>query len=521
MMKENKAVKWILEHENLLEALLMMFLPLLCCLVTCALEGQSIGRVYLPASEWNDELFYYKQVEGIVHYGYPQGYFGFNESHAMKLSFAAWSPVLVWPWILWGLVFGWNFHSPIYCNIFLMMAAMFGFVLLAKPTRKQLGLLTLMFVTFTPFTRYMLSGMPEVICFAMVILTFSLGVSYLRREHAAKLVILFVMTGVMTLMRPYLIVFMLLPVYFLVRKRKWLGLLISVIIAGAAGAGYIGIKYYLGADYFAPLFDTTWVTAFRDVGIFGGVKYMLYRLWTEGRLFMAMLVEAFISGLAAGARFAGFIWIMLLLFWQAFVSGRKKEKQGLVLNLFLAVCFFGMWMALLLMYKMDEGSKHLLTFTAAGMFAVCLMKTKFYKKTIVTAALFAYLYIAMANNAYEYQIPYYTEERAGQVAAWEEIFDRELSVDRENTPSFDNVVVWVFSDIGEKEAECTPWQYLYALPEGFGISCCMWDYTTQNFEDLQSRYLAVTLEGTVEQMCVEKGLRLVGRSGGMAVYELR
>lgn len=100
---------------------------------------ESIGQVYLPSSEWNDELFYFKQVEGIVNYGFPLGYFGFNESHALQLSFAAWSPVLVFPWILWGLVFGWNLLSPVICNIVLMTVTIFVFVWLVKPTWKQLG----------------------------------------------------------------------------------------------------------------------------------------------------------------------------------------------------------------------------------------------------------------------------------------------------------------------------------------------------------------------------------------------
>ena len=147
-MNKEKLLSWIKGHENLLWAVVMSLLPLICCAATCAFQGQRLSSVYLPASEWNDELFYFKQVEGIVNYGYPQGYFGFNESHARQLSFAAWSPVLVWPWILWGLVFGWNLQSPVICNIVLMMITMFGFVRLVKPDRKQLGVLTLLFVSF-------------------------------------------------------------------------------------------------------------------------------------------------------------------------------------------------------------------------------------------------------------------------------------------------------------------------------------------------------------------------------------
>ena len=63
-----------------LKAVIMGLLPLLCCAITCAIHGYGIGDIYLPASDWNDELFYYKQVESMLEYGYPQGYFGFNES---------------------------------------------------------------------------------------------------------------------------------------------------------------------------------------------------------------------------------------------------------------------------------------------------------------------------------------------------------------------------------------------------------------------------------------------------------
>ena len=65
----------------MLKALLLAMLPLVCCLVYCGSQGRSLGEVYLPSSEWNDELFYYKQVESILKFGYPLGYYGFNESH--------------------------------------------------------------------------------------------------------------------------------------------------------------------------------------------------------------------------------------------------------------------------------------------------------------------------------------------------------------------------------------------------------------------------------------------------------
>ncbi len=88
---------WKREWGTCLRAVLLALLPVIACLVYCVGKGQGIGQIYLPASERNDELIYYKQVEAILRCGYPQGYFGFNESHALRLSFAAWSPVLMLP----------------------------------------------------------------------------------------------------------------------------------------------------------------------------------------------------------------------------------------------------------------------------------------------------------------------------------------------------------------------------------------------------------------------------------------
>lgn len=218
---------WKAEKRYLLliKTLLAALLPITGCLLYCAMQGKTIGQVYLPGSEWNDELFYFKQVEAMVEFGYPQGYFGFNESHALKLSYAAWSPVLVFPWVVWGLLFGWNMLSPIICNILLMTLATALFVWLVKPTWKQFGILTLLFFLYTPFVRYMLSGMPEIICFSILIVFYGVAVSFLRNEKLGKIVWMLVLSGLLTLMRPYMLVFMLLPMAFWIKKNKWQGII--------------------------------------------------------------------------------------------------------------------------------------------------------------------------------------------------------------------------------------------------------------------------------------------------------
>lgn len=524
-----KILKWWKQDKRyltMIKAVLMALLPVVCCLVYCAMQGRSIAEVYLPCSEWNDELFYYKQVESIVNFGYPQGYFGFNESHALKLSFAAWSPVLVFPWILWGLLFGWNLMSPIVCNIVLMTAVCFLFVWLVKPSWKQEGITALLFCLYTPFVRYMLSVMPEVICFSLLILFYSLAVNYLNGEKTYKLVFLFILSGLLTLMRPYMLLFMLLPAYFWWRKSRWRGLAGSAAVFAAVLAVYWAIKHYLGAEYFAPLFFTDWVDAFFEKGLFGGIRYTCGKLYYMASSFKAHTIQGFRTGLASGAFFAGYLIMMLVLLGQSlkdFISLRRQKRKPtaqLIIESHLAFSFVAMLFALLLMYKLTEGSKHLLTFMAAGVFVIGMLETRFYKKAVVVGITFAYFYSYMALNPYDYQAPFAEEQRVAQVERWREALADAMALDMETAPGYENSVIWVFWDQnpGSSKTALMKWQLLYSLPEGFGISCCEQEYVLKNFEELQSRYIATMAGGEVDVRCRRAGYTELNRDEEMALY---
>ena len=555
-MKKERFVDWWKQDKRymtLLKAVLMAMLPLLCCLVRTAAEGRSIGQVYLPSSEWNDELFYFKQVEGIVNYGFPRGYFGFNESHALQLSFAAWSPVLVFPWILWGLLFGWNLLSPVICNIVLLTITMFVFVWLVKPTWKQLGILTVLFSLYSLFVRYMLSGMPEVICFSLLILFYGLAMSYLKRETKGKLISMFVVSVLLTLMRPYMLLFLMLACFFWIRKNKCIGWVGSFVAVAVTGITYVLIKHYLGAEYFTPLFYTDWITTFFTEGIGAGFKNFFGTLHWKGLEFYRHCIAGVKTGLASGAFFDGYLLVLLILLVQSFLDirtlrrakrveriamepedkkvrealfgpytlteDRKRELHNqLVIEVHFALSLIAMLFAHLLMYKMVEGSKHFLTFIAAGIFIVSMLETRYYKKAVLLGAAFLYLYSFKAVEPYDYQIPYVTEERQAQVEYWREIFSEKLAMDTEQVPNYENVVIWTFGDETPEGHQNLKWQLLYSAPKGFGISCCEREYITEHLTELQSRYLATVSGGAIDEMCRTAGYEELGRDADMVLY---
>ncbi len=514
--------KWSV--ERLCKAGIMALLPLVCCLIYCALQGQSFMNVYLPSGEWNDELLYYKQVEAILEYGYPYGYYGYNEGRAAYLSFGAWSPILVLPWVIWGALFGWNLFSSVLCNLFLLSAAIFVFVYLVNPDVKQLVLLAVLYGLFPMFNRYIMSGMPEIICFSLVIVFYGVAVSYLKEKASnGKLVWLFVLSALMTLMRPYLCLFIFLPGFLWVRKYKkwWAAVGSAVILLGTFGV-YVAINALLGAKYLEPMFSVEWLTVTLEEGFFAGIKFVLYTLVHKGMQVMLWMIEGFKSGYAEGAFYTVFLTAALLLLVQCILSFRKKNETEWIVCGHSAFTFAGMFGALLLMYGLGDGSRHLNTFVVAGIFLITLTDTKYFAKTAVIGVLFIYLFTIKGDNPDFYQVPFATEERVEWMQYWENTFEAEMELDMEDVPNYNNVVIWVLTDSKGKSAPVlTKWQALYALPEGMGISCCYSDYVNENIHRLKGRYIATLSGGSVDENSREAGFEEIGRKGELVVYRVR
>ncbi len=521
-MKFTGKTKW--PAERLCKAAVMALLPLIGCLTYCAVQGHSLLDVYLPASEWNDELLYFKQVEAILEYGYPYGYYGYNEGRAAYLSFGAWSPILLLPWVVWGALFGWNLFSPVLCNLFLLSGAIFIFVYLVKPKVRQLLLLAVLYGLFPMFNRYIMSGMPEIICFSLIIVFYGVAIHYLKEKASnGKLLCLFVLSVFMTLMRPYLGVFMLLPAFLWIKKyRKWWSVTGSVLIILGTLGMYGVINILLGSEYLEPMFSVEWIRITLEEGIFAGAGFVIYTLAHKGVEVVLWMIEGLRSGYAEGAFYLVFLMAALLLLVQCILSFRKKNETEWIVCGHAAFTFAGMFAALLLMYSLRDGSRHLNTFVVAGIFLISLTDTRYFVKTAVMGVLFLYLFTIKGDNPVFYQVPFATEERVEWMEYWEETFEEEMELDMEAVPNYNNVVVWVLTDSIEEGAPVlTKWQALYAIPEGMGISCCYSDYVNENIHRLKGRYIATLSGGSVDENSREAGFTEIGRKDGLVVYRVR
>ncbi len=505
--------------------LFMALLPILCCVVRCAIDGKNIFQVWLPGCQWNDELFYFKQVEAILQHGFPQGYYGFNESHALKLSFAAWSPVLAMPWVLWGAIFGWNLMSPILCNITLLSVTCICFVILTRPNWKQIGIFSVLFCLYTPIWRYVFSAMPEVICICMVSLFYCFAIRYTRKPSGSLLAVLFIWSFLMTLMRPYFLLFMLLPIWFMFRKYKWKGLLLSVPVVLLVMIVYYLINHFLSAEYLIPLFATDWIMAYFQGGIKAGLMATISKLYHSGGMFLAYTIEGFRSGLYAGTYLAAFDLMLLLLFIRCIVDFKQhrlgKKPENMEIHVHITFSFVAIFAALVMMYVLPEASRHMISFMCGGILVISMMDTKHYVKPIYTGLTFLYFFVFMAKDPLVYEIPYFDQGRQENLTYWEQVYEEYLEVSKDSVPGYENTIIWVLNDDTDEAADqVVKWQYLYSLPEGFGISCCQKEYLVENFSQLKSRYMLTLSGGELDQMCMEAGYEELGRREDTVLYRL-
>lgn len=519
-------------HKEKIERIACVFflavLPLLCAQLRCVIDGRSLSQVFLPLSPWNDELFYYKLTENVVKFGYPQGYFGFNESHGLYLSFAAWSPVLLVFWVIWGLLFGWNLLSPILCNIALLSLALLLFGILAKPDKGQTLLIGLLYITFMPVTRFALSCIPEAELFVLFIVFLGLAISCERQYAGWKIGVMFGLTMLMTWMRPYLILLFLSPAIFLLRKKgKWtLG--ISGGLIAVTGAVYAAVNHFFSAPYLTDLFYTEWITVYLKEGFVRGIYYTVWKLYTSFRTVLGLIKDNLTvkNGLisASGLYYFIFLLLTILLLVKLCLRVRHKNWKGFLLEGQMLLCMAGFFGADLLMYRIQEGGRHTLVYIIGCLFLIPFTNLgTAWKKWCIPAGLcilFVLLFTMRGNVPYEFFIPYTDKEYMTELEA----LSAELSENMQlsgKAPNYKNTVIWTFADTVDDKIENVDFGSYYAVPCGFGINLCDMGYMEVNLEELQSRYIGVTTGGEFEKRCLAAGGRPVGKNKYLAVYDMK
>lgn len=457
-----------------------------------------ITDIYLPAGEWNDEVFYYKQIAAMVKYGIPQGYFGYSEMPPKYGTFGAWSVVLLVPYLLWGKLFGWNVLSPVLANLTMITGAMGVLYYCIRPNVKQM-LIWISLIAFLPVvTRYILSGMVETVFFSSVLLFIGME-KRLEKEYNGKIVFLFyTVVAFCSLGRPYYMLFIFIPFFYWYKKHKKSAIGVtggySVILTGL----YIMINKYICAPYFSPIINTDFMQVLKGEGIGAMLLFLIKKYWNGLKEVVSYLVEAIRVGEDAGEIYLLFCVVVCFLLINYFFS---EQKRNIGFTLFLLTAIIS---AVILFYSVYVGCRHLLPFILYGIWILILENR--IKMLGLLSGVFGVICITIPKSEYMYQIPYANQEVVIENNRMIEELKDVMILD-ENV-GWKNTVVWVLNG-----------QYgiCYCVPDGYGINIC---FDNIDVETIKSDYILAHEDAATYESCFEYG-SVIWKGNGYVLFHKR
>ncbi len=501
------------------QVLIAILFPFVGSILYCLVRGTSFFTLFLPNSYNNDVLFYYKLVEGLCDGGIT-GFFGFNESHALHGGFAAWNPLILVPFFIAGKIFGWTYMTPIICNIVLFSIALAVFVILVKPKWNQLICALIILALFPSFWIHMMNSLPEIVITSILIIVVSALISYVSSGSNIALWVSLILSGYLTIVRPYMVLFFLFALLFLLQKKRLWSTISAIVSLCIVGIAYVLISRYLTADYFAPLYDMSMLKALGHFKFNEALSIAKDSLKIMFPGILSFLKGAFVYGSTAGTQYIMFSVALagsiVLMFCDIFT--KKKNKDYVSAYFIYILSGLGLTFAIFfLLVKPNEGGRHVFSFAILGIILVSLG----FKETvgkIFSGAIGILLIIFLIRGSLvptDYDIPMEKPGLASDIAYWEENFKAS------DETGYDNTIIWPLYDFVDGNVVITNYNELYGIPSKMGISCCFYDYVTGNIDNLKCKYAAVPAGGTIEAALIEKGVVLVGRTNDLAIYKLK
>lgn len=494
--------------KNKISILIVSFIPLISCIILLFLQKKHFGELYLPCSAWNDEVICFKIVEGTAKYGHPMGYFGYNESCAEILTFGSWSPFIIWPQVLWGYFFGWDFQQPIICNLALLSISFFIVALVLKPTLKQSIFALFMIVPFVLMSRYILSGMSEANCLISVLL-FCSGIIALNRKQGFSIglwILANAMLMLITLMRVYYILFGMLIIAVI--WQKWTELKPILFLQFALLLAYIILSIWvsqkLTAPYFEPLINTEWIKLFFMDFAYGVRNFISL---TENAF--SELGRLLYSGIRNGDPIGG----AYALFWiiGGFFLLRRNEHQLYRVLFFIWIL---MQLAIIYLYDIRVGSRHVLIFSYIGILVIA------YKEIKISIIVIMFFMIVLSNkgitkDAYYWNLPVYNDTISAEIAEGRKQMEKQITISDDDR--WDNTLYYPVRD-----KNVIDYHMLYALPTGIGIQWGNKFDVVDNYNEIKSKYIITNVDEELDELIQDKNeSSLISEYGGVHVWQLR
>ena len=463
-----------------------------------------LWQIYLPASSWSDEVLYSKQLAAVVQYGAPQGYFGFNESHAEIGTFAAWGPMVFLLYAIPGFVLRGD-NAFLWCNLFFVLAGWLVFVRAARLSVPRQLLFAAALACLNAPVRYIFSAMQEPLHYGLVLAVLGTGLLVRRTGRKGAWAALCALCAAATLVRPYNIALWLYPLALAWPRRG--ALLRCLAGAGASLAGTLVLMSKFYAPYFFTNVDLTPVLMLARLQVLSACKYTARKLLTA----LEQVGQEAVAALQGDG--GGYYLVFLLLLTVTAVSFawalyRKAPCfwKGCALGTSLVV-----FAALMLMYRTTEASRHTLVLDLLLLATLLLESPRPAAGTTAgLAVLTAAGIVALTANG-GFGVPGYRPAIAGEVEALQAALTRSQAQVQGDDP-WDHTIAYSFLDDAHAGM-------LYAAPTGMGVQFDENSYLADTSHSIYSRYIMTGPGSAVEQRLLSEGWELLYQGEYCTVYE--
>ena len=468
-------------------------IPIIGCLLFLLYNHMGIGEYTVYFTRWNDELSYYKHTEGILKYGLPKGYFGFNESTALKGTFGAWNPTCLIPFLAVGKVFGWTGRVPIIFNLVIWVLAFIAYVKITNPKWSQLVVTGALYLAFICNHRYIYSVTPEPYITVLLLIFFCIFIrGYNSKFKVSDYIILDLIIIFLTTVRGYYAVLGVLVIWSIIKKdKKVINFLIQCIVTLGSAVGFLLIKRNYTAPYFEEIVNTSdlknpvVIINLLVSGVKESISYIIQCLQRTSMRGSWYLIY-YLIGMALI-----YLWI--------------KKKDSIYAVTFIA------WLAILAsmftIYNPKEGSRHLMALAFVG---AVIINQLIQQKLVAAVSVILLIYCSwLSTDTFYMKLENYGKDWADSLIQEQQELEQLMPATDDRWDSTAILTLsMVFND-------------MYALPAGYGIQDCDDSYVMEHIDELQSKYVVVRIGEEIETFLADRGYEVIDSYSNSRIYKLR
>lgn len=507
-MKEGKLPVWM---KSKIELICFACIPLFACIIFAALQGMALWQIDPFASLWNDEVFYYEQIEAMVKYGAPLGYFGYNGSFADVGTLGAWPTFILYPYVLLGHIFGISPYHMIWFNIAFMMLAFGVFYYLAKPDKWQSIAIALLFLTFPASMRYLMSGMVESLFNASLVVLIGFLIYFQRGKYGrVSLGIAYFLVFYFAVCRPWFLIFIAIPACYHFKISKKESILASVLTMVLFGVTYV---FYAMPRCAAYLYDTINLQIFKTLfesGIFAFIKEVITTTINDGIALLGFMLS--FKTFYAASIFSFLILLILILVSVVVQSKQLKTLKNEkiitgIMAIVMSVCI--VW-ALILFYTEEQVSRHIMSLII-GLQMLLVMYFVPKKKTFIAGIVIVFTIVGWQYRADGYTFMLPRETGAGSILKEEaEMLKTAFDCVEEENP-WENTVLYVYPNVNTN--------YCYYLPDGVGVNLCIEPYINEVYTTTPAKYILTNYNDGTYAMYREAGWKVIAQGQAFVLYQ--